>query len=85
MLKTLKIVLLLLLTMLLIGCGKTTQVVTQTQVITNKIPNSLLELEPLQKPNITNELDIIKAYATLFYSYQECKIKIEKIKELNNE
>lgn len=62
-----------------------TQVITQTKVITNKIPNDLLDLEVLNKPNVKNEIDIINAYTDLFYHYQSCKVKITKIKELNNE
>ncbi|WP_232012936.1 hypothetical protein [Campylobacter insulaenigrae] len=48
-----------------------------------QIPNELLKLEPLKKPIVENELDILKAYNELFYHYKQCEINIEKIKELN--
>ncbi|WP_236633228.1 hypothetical protein [Campylobacter armoricus] len=50
-----------------------------------QIPNELLSLEPLKRPVVKNELDILKAYSELFYHYKQCEINIEKIKELNNE
>lgn len=46
------------------------------------MPGELTELSELKKPVINNELDMIRAYTDLFYSYKECVIKIESIKEL---
>ncbi|EDP2965549.1 hypothetical protein FW107_07495 [Campylobacter jejuni] len=71
--------------MLLIGCGSTTQqVVSKIQIQKVKIPKELLQLSPLEKPKVNNELDIINAYSLLFYKYKECQIQINKIKELND-
>ncbi|WP_235362643.1 hypothetical protein [Campylobacter insulaenigrae] len=67
----------------MIGCSNKTQVLTKVQIQKVQIPNELLKLEPLKKPIVENELDILKAYNELFYHYKQCEINIEKIKELN--
>nr|WP_308400374.1 hypothetical protein [Campylobacter insulaenigrae] len=67
----------------LIGCSNKTQVLTKVQIQKVQIPNELLKLEPLKKPIVENELDILKAYSELFYHYKQCEINMEKIKELN--
>ncbi|WP_348518121.1 hypothetical protein [Campylobacter sp. CCS1377] len=59
--------------------------VNNTEIKTLKVPNELLILERLKKPNAKNEMDILKAYADLFYHYEACKVQINKIKELNND
>lgn len=69
--------------MLLIGCGQST-IMTQTKIINNKIPNELLILDDINKPNIKSNSDIIKAYIDLFESYESCRIKLNKIKDLND-
>lgn len=50
-----------------------------------QIPTELLKLEPLKKPLVQNELDILNAYATLFYHYRSCEIKLNKIRLLNDD
>ncbi|TKX30640.1 hypothetical protein [Campylobacter estrildidarum] len=72
--------------MSLIGCGTTTQqVISKIQIQKVKIPNELLTISPLEKPQVKNELDIINAYSLLFYKYKQCEIQINKIKELNED
>lgn len=70
--------------MLIIGCGNKTQPINTITINNNKIPAELLTLEPLEKPLVENDIDIINAYSTLFLHYKQCIIKIEKIKDLNN-
>lgn len=70
--------------MLFIGCGSKTQPINTITINNNKIPAELLTLEPLKKPYANNEADILNAYISLFSHYQQCVIKVEKIKELNN-
>lgn len=70
--------------MLFIGCGSKTQPINTITINNSKIPAELLTLEPLKKPVIENDIDIINAYSTLFLHYKQCVIKIEKIKDLNN-
>ena len=70
--------------MLIIGCGNKTQPINTITINNNKIPAELLTLEPLEKPYANNEADILNAYINLFLHYQQCVIKIEKIKDLNN-
>lgn len=73
----------MILTMLLIGCGSKNQTITELRVEKVHIPKELLELEKLEKPNINNENDVLKAYIELFKHYKNCEININKIKELN--
>ena len=61
-----------------------TQLVNDVRIQKVKIPNELLELQPLEKPYAENELDILNAYSMLFYHYKRCEINLNKIKELNN-
>lgn len=70
--------------MLIIGCGSKTPQINTITINNNKIPAELLTLEPLKKPVVENDIDIINAYSTLFLHYKQCVIKVEKIKELNN-
>lgn len=78
-----KAILLTILGLLLIGCTKQTILIPETKVV--KIPESLLYLPKLQKPQVDNERDIINAYIDLFQNYCLCKKKIEKIKEINQD
>lgn len=78
-----KAILLAILGLLLIGCTGKTILIPETKVV--KIPESLLYLPKLQKPQVDNERDIINAYIDLFQNYCLCKNKIEKIKELNQD
>ncbi|WP_213243647.1 hypothetical protein [Campylobacter vulpis] len=67
----------------MIGCSsKGVSVVQSVRVERVKVPRELLELEPLQKPIIKSEIDILNAYSMLFYKYKQCVINIEKIREL---
>ncbi|MBS4275654.1 hypothetical protein CVU25013_04170 [Campylobacter vulpis] len=79
-----RIILLSFLTLCLIGCSsKGVSVVQSVRVERVKVPSELLELEPLQKPIIKSEIDILNAYSMLFYKYKQCVINIEKIRELS--
>lgn len=71
------------LSLLLIGCTGKKILIPETKVV--KIPESLLYLPKLQKPQVDNERDIINAYIDLFQNYCLCKKKIEKIKEINQD
>lgn len=71
------------LSLLLIGCTGKTILIPEIKVV--KIPESLLHLPKLQKPQVDNERDIINAYIDLFQNYCLCKKKIEKIKEINQD
>ncbi|TEY00214.1 hypothetical protein [Campylobacter sp. US33a] len=57
--------------------------ISQTQTIHQKVPNELLELKILDKPNIKENKDVINAYIELFENYKACEIKLIQIKELN--
>ncbi|TQR28712.1 hypothetical protein DMB92_09055 [Campylobacter sp. MIT 99-7217] len=66
------------------ACSAKKEVLTQSQIIKQEIPQSLLELKPLAKPEVKTELDILRAYSSLFRAYKECEINISKIKELQD-
>ena len=71
----------------LIGCGIKTQqqVISKIEIQKVKVPKQLLHLNPLEKPRVDNELDILNAYSILFYHYKQCIINIEKIKSLQGD
>lgn len=78
-----RIILLSFLMLCLTGCGsKGVSVVQSVRVEKVKIPLELLELEPLSKPVVKSEIDILNAYSMLFYHYKKCAINLQKIKEL---
>lgn len=66
--------------MCFLGCGKHT--VTEAKVIKQEIPQDLLSLEKLEKPEVKSDLDIINAYSILFLHYKQCQMKLKKIKAL---
>ncbi|WP_297192406.1 hypothetical protein [uncultured Campylobacter sp.] len=51
-------------------------------MIKQEIPQDLLSLEKLEKPEVKSDLDIINAYSILFLHYKQCQMKLEKIKAL---
>ncbi|MFQ6341374.1 hypothetical protein [Campylobacter sp. VTCC 70190] len=61
---------------------QTQQVATKIQIERVKIPAELLEIKPLPKPFVSNEIEILNAYSMLFYHYKQCVINVEKIKDL---
>ena len=82
--KVKKIILPFFLTTFLTACSNSTKILTKVNIEKVKIPEELLQLQPLSKPKVENELDIINAYSALFYHYKKCEIQISKIKDLNN-
>ncbi|ELJ8894818.1 hypothetical protein RT874_001927 [Campylobacter upsaliensis] len=48
-----------------------------------QVPKELLELKPLPKPYVNNEIEILNAYSMLFYHYKQCVIQMGKIRELS--
>ena len=75
----------LMLLLFLNACSAKKEVLTQSKIIKQEIPQSLLELKPLQKPVVKTELDILKAYSNLFKAYKECELNINKIKDLQKD
>ena len=77
-----RITLLSFLTICLSACG-TNSVVNSVKIERVKIPAELLEIPPLSRPQVSNELEILNAYSLLFYHYKRCTINMEQIKKLN--
>ncbi|MDO4674890.1 hypothetical protein [Campylobacter sp.] len=77
-----RIILLSFLTICLSACG-TNSVVNSVKIERVKIPAELLEIPPLSRPQVSNELEILNAYSLLFYHYKRCTINMEQIKKLN--
>lgn len=79
-----RITLLSFLTICLSACGMNkTSVVNSVKIERVKIPAELLEIPPLSRPQVSNELEILNAYSLLFYHYKRCTINMEQIKKLN--
>lgn len=67
--------------MLLASCGAK---VVETKTIYVRVPENLLVLRELSEPKATDIKGVISAYIELFEAYQECKININSISELND-
>ena len=77
-----KIIIIAFSALILSGCYDK-QIITKTEVKTIEIPSQLLEVNQIERPLITSEVDIIDAYIELYKNYLLLVDKINAIKELN--
>lgn len=70
-------------TLLLIGCGSKTQVITRVTTVPITIPDNMLEKPIIDKPKVSSISDIKKAFIDLKLGYDSCILKLDAIKELN--